>query len=140
MKRGVRTFVPAVVILLLLAPTSLSVLGQAKEDPCAPEAQGSPQLMACAERKFREATAELKRVRDEFYSGLEPRPRVKFHAAERLWLRYRKSNCAAEASIYEGGTIQPLIQLRCMARVTRERAAELKAQSQTLSGTNENED
>lgn len=55
-------------------------------------------------------------------------------AAERLWLRYRKTNCDAEASIYEGGTIQPLIELRCMARVTRERAAELKLQSRTLIG------
>jgi uncharacterized protein YecT (DUF1311 family) len=135
-----RTFVPAVVILLLLAPTGLSVRGQAEEDPCDPEAQRSPQLMACAERKFREATAELKRARDGFYADLEPRSRVKFRAAERLWLRYRKSNCDAEASVYEGGTIQPLIELRCMARVTRERAAELKAQSRTLGGMDENED
>jgi uncharacterized protein YecT (DUF1311 family) len=52
--------------------------------------------------------------------------------AERAWLGYRKSNCAAEASIYEGGTIQPLIQTRCLARVTRARAEELRAQLRTL--------
>lgn len=132
-----KTFATAAFALLLLAPAAARPQGQ--EDPCAPEAQGSPQLMACAERRYKEAAAELKRVRDELYADLEPRPRVKLRAAERLWLRYRKSNCAAEASIYEGGTIQPLIELRCMARVTRERAAELKAQAQTLSGTDEHE-
>ena len=136
MTRRMRTFVPVVVIIFLLAPARLGVLGQTEEDPCAPEAQRSTQLMACAERKFKEATAELKRVRDEWYADLEPRSRTKFRAAERAWLGYRKWNCDAEASIYEGGTIQPLIQLRCMTRLTRERAVELKAQIETLHGTN----
>ena len=130
-----KTFVTTVVIiLLLLAPHGPGLRGQTEEDPCAPEAQRSPQLMACAGRKFGEAAAELKRVRDGLYPDLEPRSRAKFRAAERLWLGYRKSNCDAEASIYEGGTIQPLIELQCMARLTRERAAELKKQATTLRG------
>lgn len=130
-----KTFLTTAVIILFLVPAGARALGQDEEDPCAPEAQRSPQLMACAERKFKEATAGLKRVRDELYADLEPRSRVKFRATERLWLNYRKSNCDAEASIYEGGTIQPLIQLRCMARVTLERTEELKSQIQTLHGT-----
>ena len=130
-----KTFVTTVVIILFLLPAAVAAHVQTGEDPCDPEAQRSPQLMACAERKFKEATAELKRVRAELFEDLEPRSRVKLRAAERLWLGYRKSNCDTEASIYEGGTIQPLIQLQCMARVTLERAAELKAQTQTLHGT-----
>jgi uncharacterized protein YecT (DUF1311 family) len=131
-----KTFVTTVVIFLFLVCACAPADAQTQEDPCDPEAQRSTQLMACAERKFKEATAGLKRVRDELYADLEPRSRVKFRAAERLWLNYRKSNCDAEASIYEGGTIQPLIQLRCMTRVTLERAGELKAQIQELHGTN----
>jgi uncharacterized protein YecT (DUF1311 family) len=133
MTRVLKTFVKAVVITLLLVPSVARA--QSREDPCDPEAPRSPQLMECAERKFKEATAELKRARATLYEDLEPRSRVKLSAAERLWLRYRKSNCDTEASIYEGGTIQPLIQLQCMARVTLERAAELRAQTQTLHGT-----
>lgn len=136
MKRRMKTFVTTVVITLFLVPADAGARVQSQEDPCAPEAQRSPQLMECAERKFKEATAELKRARAELYEDLEPRSRVKLRAAERLWLSYRKSNCDTEASIYEGGTIQPLIQLQCMARVTLERAAELRAQFQTLHGTN----
>src|SRR5215204_7604529 len=118
MKRWVRAFVPTVVIMLFLLPAAARA--QTEEDPCAPEAQRSTQLMACAKRKFKEATAELKRVRAQLYEDFEPRSRVKFRAAERLWLGYQKSNCDSEASVYEGGTIQPLIQLRCMTRVTLE--------------------
>ena len=135
MTRRMKTFVTTVVITLFLVPATAGARAQSREDPCDPEAQRSPQLMECAERKFKEATAELKRARAELYEDLEPRSRLKLRTAERLWLSYRKSNCDTEASIYEGGTIQPLIQLQCMARVTLERARELKAQFQTLHGT-----
>jgi uncharacterized protein YecT (DUF1311 family) len=134
--KGMKTLVKTVVILLFLVSAAASAHAQAEEDPCAPEAQRSPQLLACAERKLKEATAELKLARAQLYEDLEPRSRVKLRAAERLWLSYRKSNCDTEASIYEGGTIQPLIQLQCMGRVTLERAAELRAQFQKLHGTN----
>jgi uncharacterized protein YecT (DUF1311 family) len=132
-----KTFITTAFILLLFAPI-LRARGQTAIDPCTEGT--SPQQMACAEREFKAASDQLKRARAELYTDLEPRSRLKLRAAERLWLGYRKSNCDAEASIYEGGTIQPLIELRCMARVTRERAVELKAQSQTLGGTDENED
>ncbi len=132
-----KTSVTAAFVLLLFAP-ALRARGQSAVDPCTEGT--SPQQMACAERDFRAASDRLKGARAELYKALEPRSRLKVRAAERLWLSYRKSNCAAEASIYEGGTIQPLIELRCMARVTRERADELKAQSQTLSGTDEHDD
>lgn len=130
-----KTFLTTVVILLRasLAPATRSQTG---EDPFAPEAQRSLQLMACAERKLKEAAAELKHVSTDHYSDVEPRARAQHRAAERLWLRYRKSNCDAEASHYEGGTIQPLIQPRCMTRLTLDRAGELRAQTQTFHGTN----
>jgi uncharacterized protein YecT (DUF1311 family) len=132
---SMKTILPTLVLLTLLAPTAVPARGQTEEDPCAPEAQRSPQLMACAQREFRQASAELTRARADLNADLEPRSRVKLRAAERAWLRYRKTNCDTEASIYEGGTIQPLIELRCMTRVTRERAAEMKAQFQTLHGS-----
>ncbi|HEX8557639.1 MAG TPA: lysozyme inhibitor LprI family protein [Pyrinomonadaceae bacterium] len=137
MKTPAPTLVAAAALLaLLLGPCAAGARGglQDEEDPCAPEAQRSPQLIACARRELRAADAELKRAREELNADLEPRSRVKLRASERLWLRYRKTNCDAEASIYANGTIQPLIELRCMARLTRGRAAELRAQLQTLRG------
>jgi uncharacterized protein YecT (DUF1311 family) len=100
-----KTFVTTVVLLLFLVPWVAGAHAQeGEEDPCAPEAQRSPQLMACAERQSRAAAVELKRARAELDQALEPRARLKLRAAERLWLRYQKSNCEAEASIYEGAS------------------------------------
>ena len=130
-----KTVTRTLLLIALLAPAAAPARAQAGEAPCAPEAQRSPQLMACARRHFAEASTDLGRVRSELFDDLEPRSRVKLRAAERLWLQYRKTNCDAEASIYEGGTIQPLIHLRCMTRLTRERAAELREQVRTLRGS-----
>ncbi len=128
-----KTNVPTLVIMLLCAAAAASARGQSGEEPCA-NSQRSPGLLACAEKEFREAAAELRRVTAELSADLEAQPRAGLRRAERAWVRYRKANCDAEAAIYEGGTIQPLIRTRCMTRVTRERAAELRAQLQTLGG------
>ncbi|MDT7809732.1 MAG: hypothetical protein QOJ70_3545 [Acidobacteriota bacterium] len=121
----------ALFILLLFGAAAAEARGQSPEDPCA-YAQRSPEQMACAEKELKDAEAELKRARARLAENMEARPLLRMRQAERAWLRYRKSNCDAEASIYEGGTIQPFIQTLCMARVTRARASELLVQLKTL--------
>jgi uncharacterized protein YecT (DUF1311 family) len=127
----------ALFILLLFGAAATEARGQqsaqSAEDPCADaDALRSPEQMACAEKELRAAEAELKQARARLTTDLEAPSRLRMRQAERAWLRYRKSNCDAEASIYEGGTIQPLIRTRCLARVTRARAEELRAQLKTL--------
>jgi uncharacterized protein YecT (DUF1311 family) len=123
----------AIFILLLFGAAAGEVRAQSAEDPCADaDAQRSPEQMACAEKELKAAEAELKSARARLTGVLEAPPRLRMKQAERAWLSYRKSNCDAEASIYEGGTIQPLIQTQCVARVTRARAEELRAQLKTL--------
>ena len=121
--------------ILLLFGAAAEARGQQSaqpaEDPCA-YAERSPEQMACAEKELRQAEAELRSARTRLTATIEAPPRTRMRRAERAWLSYRKSNCDAEASIYEGGTIQPFIQTLCLARVTRARAAELLAQLKTL--------
>jgi uncharacterized protein YecT (DUF1311 family) len=130
----------ALFILLLFGAAAAEARAQQQstrpaEDPCADmNALRSPEQMACAAKELRAAEAELKQVRARLTTSMEAPPRLRMKQAERAWLRYRKSNCDAEASVYEGGTIQPLIHTQCMARVTRERTEELRAQLKTLVG------
>jgi uncharacterized protein YecT (DUF1311 family) len=125
-------------VLLLLGAAATEARAQQQsaqpaEDPCADLNElRSPEQMACAEKELKRAEAELKSARAKLTADMEARPRLRLARAERAWLGYRKSNCEAEASVYEGGTIQPLILTRCMARVTRARAEELRAQLKTL--------
>lgn len=47
-------------------------------------------------------------------------------AAQRLWIPYRDAACHAEAAQYEGGSIQPLIALSCLSRLTQDRTRDLR--------------
>ena len=46
--------------------------------------------------------------------------------SQRGWLRYRDGQCSLEGSQFSGGTLEPLTDLNCMARITRERTTELR--------------
>ena len=45
--------------------------------------------------------------------------------AQRLWVKYRDAACLAEAYAYAGGSIQPMIEWNCMARLTWARVEDL---------------
>ena len=47
--------------------------------------------------------------------------------SQRAWLKYRDGQCQLEAFDSRGGSIWPLINSGCLAGMTRERTAELKA-------------
>lgn len=47
-------------------------------------------------------------------------------ASQRAWLPFRDRQCVIEAAEYAGGSMQPMVQRQCLARVTRERTVQLK--------------
>jgi len=46
-------------------------------------------------------------------------------SAQRLWIQYRDSNCAAERGLYNGGTAASPAYLACLEAMTRARTKEL---------------
>lgn len=123
--------VAACVLSLFCALSAAGRTGRGQspaEDPCA-EAGSSRSMEACAEQELKGADAELKKAYDRLAAASEAAAeRARLRRAQRAWLSYRRANCASEAFLYRGGTIQDFIQLKCMARVTRERRAEVEAQ------------
>ncbi|MGU3389580.1 lysozyme inhibitor LprI family protein [Sphingomonas sp. M1A8_2b] len=47
-------------------------------------------------------------------------------AAQRAWSAYRDTQCVAEGQAMRGGSLEPMIEGQCLARLTRERTAYLK--------------
>jgi uncharacterized protein YecT (DUF1311 family) len=45
---------------------------------------------------------------------------------QRIWIKYRDANCAAERALYDGGTGAYPAYLACMESMTRSRAKELQ--------------
>ena len=121
-----------VILCALLGPLLLTAAGaktqkQRQVQPC--EGHGSQaEATGCAHREFQAADAELNKAYGRLAGILDAEEKGLLKEAELAWLKYRDSNCAFESSQYAGGTMRPMIESFCLARVTRARTAELKEQ------------
>jgi uncharacterized protein YecT (DUF1311 family) len=49
------------------------------------------------------------------------------NASEAAWLAYRGAECRAQASLYRGGSVYPLVVLTCEKRLTDTRTAQIES-------------
>jgi uncharacterized protein YecT (DUF1311 family) len=77
----------------------------------------------CLDREFRHADSALNRYYAEAVRvAVAP---TKLRGAEVNWVHFRNINCAAQAAEYEGGTMEPLVELSCWLEMTQSRTHEL---------------
>ncbi len=120
-----------IVTALLLVPVFLNGAASAQKTALqvsCTDPQTQYEMNVCADRKFKAADAELNKVYNSLASKLEDAARAKLKAVEVSWLKYRDDNCDYESSLYEGGSMKPLIYSSCMERMTKARTAELRGQ------------
>lgn len=84
-------------------------------------------MNVCADQDYKAADAELNAAWTEAKAtadavGAGPA----LLDAQRKWIAYRDAACKAEAAQYEGGSIQPLIRLTCLTRLTERRSTDLR--------------
>lgn len=122
----------AFLVIMSMAPASMLVaahttpaLAQDKLD-CT-NALTQQDMNQCAGQDYETADAELNAVWGELRQARDGlaswQPIVE---AQRLWIPFRDAHCEAEAAPYEGGSIQPLIRLSCLAGMTSQRTAQLR--------------
>ena len=126
-----KRIVPAILIAAALLAAAAHAQKREEQSPCA-DAQTQAELNVCAGRKFKEADAELNRVYNQLTSKVDSMYRAKLKAAEVSWLKYRDDNCDYETALYEGGSMRPMVYSFCLERMTKARAAELRAQIKEL--------
>jgi uncharacterized protein YecT (DUF1311 family) len=121
-----------IILYVLLTPLLLSAAGAKPQKerqihPC--EGNGSQaEASGCAHREFLAADAELNKAYNRLTGILDAEEKALLKEAELAWIKYRNTNCTFESSQYAGGTMRPMIESFCMARVTKARTAELKEQ------------
>ncbi|MBV8857789.1 MAG: DUF1311 domain-containing protein [Acidobacteria bacterium] len=120
-------FTCALLALLLLPAASAKTQKERPIHPC--EGNGSQaEATGCAHREYLAADAELNKVYNRLAGVLNADEKALLKESELAWIKYRDSNCTFESSQYAGGTMRPMIESFCLARVTQARAAELKEQ------------
>lgn len=102
------------------------------ELPCPPEPRTTRELEGCGAREVASTNRAVERRARKVYALLSPSGRRKLVAAERAWLVYRRQACAVESSKYEGGSVETVIWLGCVARQNRRHVRELEVLEREL--------
>lgn len=96
-----------------------------------PQTQG--EMNACAGIAYRNADRRLNQVYQQLIPKLSASRRQQLVTAQQAWIRYRDASCNFERSEVAGGSMAPMIQASCLARLTEQRTKDLQ---QYLESTN----
>lgn len=84
--------------------------------PCPAHPKTTLQQEGCAEKAVLKSDAAINsRAKKIYYKLKAGSPRTWFVNGEKAWLTYRRASCKAQASKYAGGSLQPVMYLRCEA-------------------------
>ena len=127
--RGFSMIVAAVVLAGGLAGP---VMGQ---DVDCDNPQTQTEMTQCAQWDWAAADEELNGVysaavavmqdTDANLSAAERGAEEALRAGQRAWVTFRDNACLAEAYAFTGGSMQPMVQMGCMARLTWARVGDL---------------
>jgi uncharacterized protein YecT (DUF1311 family) len=130
--------------LLLALALQGSFDARAREYGC-PDAQTQLAMNMCAGLDFERADAELNRVYRQSIAGAQqsdreldrtndrrPSNESILREAQRAWVAFRDAQCTDEANAEaRGGSMEPMVHGQCLARMTRERIAQLNGPEDT---------
>jgi uncharacterized protein YecT (DUF1311 family) len=101
--------------------------------PCPSKPRTTVQIEGCAEHKVLETDQEIDARNATIFTKLGKSGRAAFIKTNTAWVTYRNEACTTEASIYSGGSIQPVAYANCLVSIDRSHVTELKAMQTALS-------
>ena len=120
----------AVVVLAMPAATAALTPPVIREPwtplPCPAHPKSTIEIEGCLEKAIVQSDRRIDKRVGRIFTLLPHRAdRVAFIQGERAWLRYRRRSCSAEASIYRGGSGEPVAFLSCEKRRNARHIADL---------------
>lgn len=93
---------------------------------CPGKPRTTVQIEGCAEHRVLALDRAIDSLNAKAFAKLGKSGRAAFTAATTAWVTYRNENCAAQSSIYHGGSIQPVAYANCLVSIDRSHVTELK--------------
>jgi uncharacterized protein YecT (DUF1311 family) len=101
--------------------------------PCPLHPASTIEIEGCLERAITHSDRRIDKSAARIFRLLRSRSdRLAFVQGEGAWLRYRRRSCSAEASVYRGGSAEPIAFLSCEKRRNTRHIAELAAMERVL--------
>lgn len=88
------------------------------------KAQTTADLMECIGTHYKAKTSQMEALYRSLMTETQERPEFQqqLEANQQAWIAYRDDICDLEGKTYEGGSLQRVQQLHCLARVTTDRS------------------
>jgi uncharacterized protein YecT (DUF1311 family) len=101
--------------------------------PCPKHASTTLEIEGCLERDVTRSDRKIDtKAATVFHLIKRAADRSAFVSAEHSWLQYRRRSCSAAASVYRGGTAEPIAYLSCARSRNTRHLADLADSEQTL--------
>jgi uncharacterized protein YecT (DUF1311 family) len=91
------------------------------------------QIEGCAEHKVIATDKTIDALNAKIFAKLNKLGRGTYVKTNTDWVNYRDAACTTEASIYSGGSIQPVAYANCLVAIDGSHVTELKAMLVALS-------
>jgi len=114
------------ILALLFLGLVLAADLPASERDCK-EAVSTAEMRTCANEQYQVADAELNRVYRQLTAQLSGMRREQLKAVQQAWIAFRDKNAAFAASVVEGGTLYPILEVTELTNLTKQRTEQLKA-------------
>jgi uncharacterized protein YecT (DUF1311 family) len=95
--------------------------------PCPKKPSSTVQIEGCAEHRVVALDKGIDSLNARVFGRLHRSGRASFAKAASEWVSYRNDSCTAQASIYSGGTIQPVAYADCLVSIDSSHLSELKS-------------
>jgi uncharacterized protein YecT (DUF1311 family) len=81
----------------------------------------------CASKDYEREDTRLNKTYKELVAKLEQDHREKLKEIQLAWIKYRDLQCDFDSSMYEGGSMYPMVRSSCLSQMTKQRNKDLKA-------------
>jgi len=97
--------------------------------PCTgkPSNRNTLQQEGCAEQQILRTDARINTLASSVFGRLPDRAaKIRFIAAQRAWLDYRRADCLSLSDVFEGGSEAPVLDAQCTADRNEQRIKDLR--------------
>lgn len=112
-------------LICSLSARSFAQHMNAPDSPCTGPAS-TLEATNCFTATWEAADKQLDNAYGRVREVLSPDERKDLQEAERLWMKFRDADCAAERNLYKGGSAGPMAYAACVAVQTQQRTEDLK--------------
>jgi uncharacterized protein YecT (DUF1311 family) len=123
------------IFLLLVAFGGTYPIATASSEGDCDRARTTADILGCYRATLKVAEQQLETLHAILKRELSSEQWEALVEADSAWLTFRRANCLSAASLYRGGTMEPIVANACVVHMTNERLRDLRTTFREVVGS-----